>query len=285
MARTLKRFETEAEFEAWKNSPDMRTPYTCLVTETGAVHYDEGSDDDYSITFVVRKNGWIRLWGPSIYKVGVDGNGFDPQVYVNGVRVESNDKRWEGWGHYRGFFKKDRNQNVILDDYRYSAQIVDKGFESSLERDAEIVENVYGELNQLMQAQHKFSHKRYPQKRHIFLKKGDICKIVVSRQYIKLRKIGNSNSNDPNRPIINYHIFDIVDILRKGDWAEEIIIGDGFDKTPKIRRIKKIFVGKKIKRIQNLVGKDARKSKIYSRTKLENASQYVFAKNVYNDIY
>ena len=79
--RTLKRFETEAQFEAWKNSPQMRTPYTCLVTETGAVHYDEGSDDDYSVTFVVRddaENDWHKFVGINMAPCfNVSGETFD----------------------------------------------------------------------------------------------------------------------------------------------------------------------------------------------------------------
>lgn len=54
MARTLKNFNTEEEYEEWVNSPYMRTPYTCLVKETGNVHYFDGDDDDYSITLIYK---------------------------------------------------------------------------------------------------------------------------------------------------------------------------------------------------------------------------------------
>ena len=64
--RTLKKFNTEAEFNTWKNSPDVRTPYTCLVQDTGNVYYDEGSDDDYSITLVADEDGVVRICGSNI---------------------------------------------------------------------------------------------------------------------------------------------------------------------------------------------------------------------------
>ena len=61
MARVMKKFETEAEYQEWVNGPMMMTPYTCFVRQTGNVHYEEGRDDDYSITYVVRKDGWCEI--------------------------------------------------------------------------------------------------------------------------------------------------------------------------------------------------------------------------------
>ena len=62
MARVVKKFNTEAEYEEWVNGPWMRTPYTCLVKETGAVHYFEGDDDDCTVKIVVKKTGWMQMF-------------------------------------------------------------------------------------------------------------------------------------------------------------------------------------------------------------------------------
>lgn len=91
MARTLKRFETEQEYEDWVNSPQVRTPYTCLVSETGAVHYDEGSDDDYSVTFVMRDDFTMTnrpVVGKNMAPCIVDGERID---YVSGRRARGHD--------------------------------------------------------------------------------------------------------------------------------------------------------------------------------------------------
>ena len=223
MARTLKRFETEAEFEEWVNSPDMRTPYTCLVTQTGAVHYDEGSDDDYSVTLVSDVNGWVRFCGancaPQSKKKLINGalrtvqtysgredrgfwNGKEVwvTVYKNGVEVPFENMRgtyYEGSNGRRYYLtKKCRDVRKNSRGYR----------------------KYYGH----------HGNGRY--KRYIEVKKGDVIKLVFDQSYIY--KGGFSDIS----------------------FAKEIIIGDGITLvgdcaflSKNFKEGTKIYIGKNVK--------------------------------------
>ena len=278
--KVMKRFQTEEEFEAWKNSPQYMTPYTVAITSTGAVHMYDGDDDDYSITFVARRHGWVRLWSPSIYKIGVDGLGFNPKVYVNGIEVLPDDNRWEGRYHYRAFIKKDSDYNPIIDDYG-----VEYGFEHIVKH----VDNYDNDYGILQDRRHVFLNKRHSPKRYLFLSQGDICKITVDRPTILLYKIGGEDSgNNVLLPPQKRHIFNIVDVLKYAEYSKEIILGDGWDKIPVMTRVRKLFCGKNIKqntRVADFMGKDENKSKIFSRKNLFFGLYPGFLKNIYNDIY
>lgn len=91
MARTLKNFNTEEEYEEWVNSPYMRTPYTCLVKETGNVHYFDGDDeDDLTVTIVAKHDGFLELCSASIApKIDYENNIWDSsEIY----RIVLNDE-------------------------------------------------------------------------------------------------------------------------------------------------------------------------------------------------
>lgn len=61
--KVIKKFDTEEEFEEWLNSPNKRTPYTCFVKSSGKVYFEERNLNDYSVTLIVRDDGWVRLFG------------------------------------------------------------------------------------------------------------------------------------------------------------------------------------------------------------------------------
>ena len=102
MARVMKVFETEDDFEDWVNSPNVRTPYTCKVRQTGAVHYFDGDNDDYSVTFIMRDD--IQPMS-----VPVVGTNMAPCV-VNGKRVAYSSRNKRGRGH------GDRGTRIFIND-------------------------------------------------------------------------------------------------------------------------------------------------------------------------
>lgn len=253
MARTLKKFETEAQFEAWKNSPQMRTPYTCLVTDTGAVHYDEGSDDDYSITAVIKKTCWVKLGTPALVMKAID------SVYLNGVEVNIDELPGGESSSYYYRHESDRKNPSFKyedkEDFEYDAGV--SGDDEIQTRGGVYMtgpdEKIMNYLPRRFAKGH-INHSKYEFKKFLYVKKGDTLKIVFNSGYIELlegyryKLFGSYNDDDFMHP----KLFSLHRI------SKEIVIGDGFTEINgrllRLYKCPKVYFGKKIKKIYDFDG-------------------------------
>ena len=249
MARVMKRFQTEAEYEEWKNSPSAMRPYTCYVLETGNIHYDDGKDDDYSITYVVRRPGWCKLFSirmaPYYTRYGIE-NPFGIKVYINGELIPFDGGRFTGRGAYYKFDYYDEN----TEDFEYNPGLCAKGKEANIERGLR-----YNQFTGFWEMpMHKVFIYRYfsNRLRGVFARKGDIIKVEFSNPF----------ATDDGRPF-----WENNDVLREFDWAKTICLGGGIKDTTFIKnnRVGKLFCGNGIEHVNlhNLSGRDQRKSKIF----------------------
>ena len=241
--RTLKRFETEAQFEAWKNSPQMRTPYACLVTETGAVHYDEGSDDDYSITITIKKDGWLKIGTPKLVEKYIE------EIWLNGVLISPNNNEILAHGYDSSFYydyKHRKNKNPNLEDFVYESQVND-----SAEERGGIYYNYYVNDGAVLNYKpRKFG--RLPEclaskvKNFLCVKKDDIVKIVFT-------DVVSRPAFSRNTTYLFEHRESLPGLYSLGKMAKEVVIGNGFrgiiGSGLKLKGVKKVFVGKNVEEI------------------------------------
>jgi hypothetical protein len=264
--KVMKRFQTEEEFEAWKNSPQYMTPYTVAITSTGAVHMYDGDDDDYSITAVIKMTGWITIAtrGMMKYIDKIYKNGEEKKVYEYdeelGEFVYENSPDFTYAGRQTYYYRKKlgTTQYYKLDDYIIpyalyahhgctNEVLVDSGvaFEGSgfnyrkrfakTRWASDIDFNTYGD--------------RYgAYRRFLYVEKGDIVKIVFKRENLMYKPhlshlyiLGEGKYYD-EVPKIGFF----------NKYASEVKIGDGFKSVDanviKLQRCKKIFLGKNIEK-------------------------------------
>lgn len=228
--RTLKRFETEAQFEEWKNSPQMRTPYTCLVTETGAVHYDEGSDDDYSVTFVYKFDDnyqhLVRFAGSNIAP-NISPKPKDQHIFSSRIKV-----CYHRAHHDKNYWSTETNIHVYKNGEELSGEDL---FGTYVDSDTPIydIRDSYGNIiDGLVPNNDKSRNDRGNIRKFVYVKNGDTLKIVFSD----------------------------LDTLPQGafyriDNVEEIIIGDGIKNVGRVcfkfAGAKKIYIGKNVENLDN----------------------------------
>lgn len=244
MARVMKSFNTEAEFEEWANSPQMRTPYTCFVRNTGNVHYFDGDDDDYSITLVSAIDGWVRLYtsriAPQVYGSHVDStyhngegilyNRFGIKVYKNGEEVDIVNEMAGNLGDKNGL-PGPRNNSYRLDKSKRCGWC----------------------------------------RRYLFVKKDDVIKITFDKDLLDL----DGDVNLPNQPRLAIPHHSLHDIT----FAKEIVVGDGFEWIRPFslylhNNKAKIYIGKNIKRISSYGIKEGSKL-IFNATNKKNINIHV----------
>lgn len=252
MARVLKKFQTESEYQAWVNGPDMRTPYTCMVTETGNIHYSEGSDDDYSITATIKMTGWITIATRGMMR-------YIDKIYKNGVEMNFRDKDSEYpdltfAGRQTYYYRKKlgdthyyKLQDYIL-PYAFYAHsgcnletLVDRGV--TFEGGGNIFSTRFGATKIARNTDFDTNGHRMEIRRFLFVEKGDTVKIVF-------------NSHDSKRHVCllgnGYYHSEIPQIGFFNKYASEVIIGDGFKSVDlniiKMSNCKKIFLGKNIRK-------------------------------------
>ena len=260
MARVMKSFDTEEEYQAWVDGPYMRTPYTCFVRNTGAVHYEDGKDDDYSITLVARKTEWVRLFLP-IW-------GFeytDVQVFLNGEKLEMDDERMTRAEHrYSKITLEEKfDEGVILNDIEEvnnkfnKSTIISRGvhtpdefdgykyhwfgYHVDSDSDAESIEYTYGPERHHLGT---YGSKRY-YKRFIFVHKDDVVKLVWSNDIQGYFNI-NQYSTEPVRVLSTVNNCKTGGGTMGWSWAKEIVIGDGIKKLQGFypRHVRKLYFGK-----------------------------------------
>lgn len=255
MARVLKRFNTEQEYENWKNSPDVRTPYTCYVRENGNVHYFDGDDNDFSITAVIKMTGWITVatrgmmpYIDKIYKNGVEMD----FTYSSGEEEDNPEFTFAGRQTY--YYRKwyGDTQYYLLDDYvipyAFYAQngcdlatLVDRGVTE--EGGGHIYKTRFGKTKYAGRTDFDARGKSMDIRRFLFVEKGDVVKIVFNGHNLRYRPrqcllgTGSYHSEVPKIGFLN-------------KYASEVIIGDGFKSVDfaviKMSKCKKIFLGKNV---------------------------------------
>lgn len=235
----MKKFEDENEYQEWVNSPYKRTPYTCVVKSTGKVYYDDGDDNDLSITLVIKKSGWMKIGSRGIME-NVSA------ITINGREVDLDTELGKGY-ESSYYYRNDKDYYLKAeDDFLWSPLVneTDRGgnVPPTWEPDKGAVLNY---------APRKFGRMNYSSGSHResrrFLKvmAGDIVKIYCKHNYYKI--LASPRGYD------EYYIFDHTpstpyfgkEITK---FAKEIIIGDGFtgrfvDKLF-LDYTKKVFIGK-----------------------------------------
>ena len=247
MARTLKNFNTEEEYEEWVNSPYMRTPYTCLVKETGNVHYFDGDDDDYSITVTIKKTGWIRLGTTRMEK-------YIKTIYRNGEQ-----------------FSPDSLHSSYASSFYYRKEKKPFGLFNYYEKDDFYYHAVLSEDNSILRGGRwyngnilQYSPRRFARgwmyktriyeelrPRFMYVKKGDVVKIVFYSEDAVIMEwhkniFGQRTHNDQKAS---------PKLFSLDAWANEIVIGDGFTEINgdllHTSKIKRVYFGKNAKKIYN----------------------------------
>ena len=297
MARVMKSFDTEEEYQAWVDGPYMRTPYTCFVRNTGAVHYEDGKDDDYSITLVARKTGWFRLFLPSWSYEWTD-----MQVYLNGELVNYEDC-FTNAGHY---YSKERIKELVekgeeVDDHSYRStmkkvdDVLDRGASEKIfidngqgwgynwpmhiDSESGPTTKIWGPEKHMLGLNYENGKKH---RKFIFVHKGDVVKMVfgsVNQYDIETDQYDNNTvqMNILQAPANSFTRSSVI----SWDWAKEIVIGDGFRNISAFRpnKARKIFFGKNVDysttTIEHIGIKDARYGK-------KNRSRVFCRKDTYN---
>lgn len=264
--KVMKRFQTEEEFEAWKNSPQYMTPYTVAITSTGAVHMSEGDDDDYSITAVIKMTGWITIatrgmmkYIDKIYKNGEEKRFYEYDEELGDfVFEESPDLTYAGRQTYYYRKKLGTTQYYKLDDYIIPYGLYShNGCTNEVLVDSGVADEGDGFNHRKRFAKTRWASNidfdtygdcQFAYRRFLYVERGDIVKIVFNRQKLM------------NRPRVN-----ILNILGEGEYydevpkigflnkyASEVKIGDGFKSVDanviKMQKCKKIFLGKNIEK-------------------------------------
>lgn len=236
MARVLKSFNTEQEYEEWANGPDMRTPYTCLVKENGNVHYFDGDDNDFSITLVARKTGWCKLFIPSMSMENTD-----VRVFLNGEEIFNDDERLTIHGHY---YSEKIIEKTHVEDYEYFSTVLYNHKERGLKH---MGVSSHGKDIVGPERHYLGRYKCRKEKRFIFLNKDDIVKLVYSQPYQYSFDADGWGVNFISNYILSKNCFVLSKTITWA-WAKEIIIGDGFRDISGFKnfKIKKLFLGKNV---------------------------------------
>ena len=257
MARVMKSFNTEAEFEEWVNSPDMRTPYTCSIKENGNVHFFDGDDYDYSITITIRKTGWIRLGSTMLTK-------YIKCVYRNGEQLDINSMPSNCDSSF--YYRKEKKPYGSFDyyeknDFMYHAVLSEPNAESrgGVWHNGNLVQFYPRRFGQMW----KYDSNKYWDRtndidilpRFMYVKKDDVVKIVFysekaiineypNKKIFGERKFKDAESNSPK-------------LFSFNKWAKEMVIGDGFHEINgellRSSSIKKVYFGKNVQKIYNPV--------------------------------
>ena len=183
MARVLKRFNTEQEYEEWANGPDMRTPYTCLVEETGKVHFFSGDENDYSVTIIAKDDGVVKLCSRSIAPQFDSHNNFLNEGLINRITLNG-----------EIIFDKDTN---IANDYErlFGTYYMDDPIYGALGTNAGY--NDYHNDIIHPNRTHSFVSSTDCEyaRNHIFLRKNDIVKLFLSTDDIPKYAFHNCGNN------------------------------------------------------------------------------------------
>lgn len=272
MARVVKKFQTEEEYQDWVDGPWMRTPYTCLVTSTGNVHYNDGDDNDLSITIVIKKTGWMKL-GSAKMMDHID------EIYRNGEIVSWNDNTYLSDGKGSSHFYRHDKGYCYKDDYK------DTPSQSDTKERGGYVPDDFFNMSDRRGINLLFMPRRFAQthhcgplskmygcrytKRFLYVRKDDVIKIVfntdrhiISRRNNSYYPIFYGNSKQPNMTEIH-------------KFAREIIIGDGFrgeiGRGLILTHCNKLFIGKNITKINldNIRWGRYYRFRMYARKKTE----------------
>lgn len=237
----MKTFETENEYQEWVNSPYKRTPYTCVVKSTGKVYYDDGDDNDLSITLVIRKSGWMKIGSR-----GIMGN--ISAITINGREVDLDTEL--GMGNESSYYYRNDKDYYLKaeDDFLYSPLV------NETDRGGHVPPTWEPDTNTLL----NYKPRRFAKMKHrwVFYKDtrrflkvmtGDIVKIYCKRGNYKLHAfpLGDAKydifQDSTNAPYFGKEIT---------KFAKEIIIGDGFTgsfgRNLRLDYTKKVFIGKNI---------------------------------------
>lgn len=240
----MKTFDTEEEYQAWVDSPYMRTPYTCVVKSTGKVHYLDEKDDDLSITLVIKKSGWMKVGTRKMMK-------HISAITINGDLVDFNEMGGDNDSSY--YYRNDYDYYLkAKDDYLYCAQVysLDQGGYSTYDwkPDSGICLNYLPRRFAMYHPGPIICNKKpgkFDTRRFLHVLAGDIVKIYCKSSYVYssdgfgLFMRGILEGTDDQPSFGNFTKF-----------AKEIIIGDGFmgelGASLMTDYTKKVFVGKNI---------------------------------------
>lgn len=247
MARVMKKFEDENEYQAWVNSPYKRTPYTCVVKSTGKVYYDDGDDNDLSITLVIKKSGWMRLGSRRILSI-------ISAITINGMEIDFDELGGDLDSSY--YYRKDKDYYLkAAGDFLYPPQVYSKsqgGFipPDWIPNDSKLL-NYCPRRFAMFNPGPSISNKTpiFDNKRFLQVRTGDIVKIFCKNDYFVTHDGFDYEQlpifwGDDRQPRFG------GDITR---FSKEIIIGDGFtgvvDEGLLFTYTKKVYIGKNISKV------------------------------------
>ena len=264
MARVIKSFETEEEYQEWVNSPYMRTPYTCLVKETGQTHYFDGDDNDYSITVVVGKTGWICPFTQVAYR-----RNYDIHFYINGELLdEETDNRIVDGYTWRGRYYSNKFRDAD-DDFRYKCDVIGEENDEAWYRGAEYRNKQVHEGCPDYFYPHKLGRSiRFTLKKYIYCQKDDVLKIEINIHRIPIERFWGYEYREFTESVSMRGLFHNAKEVIFGDgWTKfSYYLNDNNDTGKPYKSVRKVFFGKNMRRIYvNFLGKDERRSKIYFR--------------------